>query len=480
MTGALFKHLADGCRPMVVLAVTSCLAVLLVPMVSESDASFPYDAMVPWDDNASFGEPVEYDYGIIDYFDGMVEYDGFHGYSSTGFYGNLDYTPVTGDDFYIYAEFLIDGTWERVFAIHVLGDGDSQVYSLSDSEFMGGFSVRDGPAVSTSVGESHSTRFVWFGSDISYTVERDDERQFYGSMRYVVPEGKDASVSYTCNTRLYLTQTMLDSFCNSSDFLEVSETSDVPFEPGELGFDLSEADTLPSREGCELAGFSKAINGPVDFAIDDMVVIPRGLNAWIFPVYEEDTVIVTFMEDWYYIYQSMVIPDGLWISLPEDYFEEGLTFTGWFYDTDCTEKLDLGERITGDMHLYAGMTGSAGLTGTPIAEITDVRIDGGVHGFTVGDVIANNAYSILWEFSDGTTSTSPMVVKSFVPGTYDVKLTVQNYSGESATATATVTVEESDIADDTDPDGDGRDGFLILIVLIAAVIVVLMIVKVIA
>ena len=268
----------------------------------------------------------------------------------------------------------------------------------------------------------------------------------------------DFWVEYTIGTTVSFD---MNGGSGSMSSLSTSDTS------SDFSLTDTERFTLPSDvpvwEGHRFLGWSTSESGDAVYQPGQSITINKGFDVTLYAVWEEDSATVTFVSNGS-TYQTVSVPIGQTVTMPDDPELYGYTFKGWYIDNTFVTEFDPATTITQNITLYAKWEGNLEFTTDPIADGTVTPVSGSP-GTVLFSASASKDYtSLVWDFGDGSTSTNTYVTHYYSePGTYTATLTVYNGYGEDTT---TFTIEVPG-----DDSGDGVPWTIVIAAVLAVVII---------
>ena len=190
----------------------------------------------------------------------------------------------------------------------------------------------------------------------------------------------------------------------------------------------------PVRDGFSFAGWSTTANGDVVYQPGQDIEVPYGSNLTLYAIWSEPNATVTFMSNGS-VYQTVSVPIGQTVTMPEDPELYGYTFKGWFTDNTFLTEFDSTTLISGNLTLYAKWEGNLQFTTDPIADGVVTAVAGSPGTVYFSATASKDYTSVLWDFGDGTEPSDNTYVTHYYsqPGTYTATLTVYNNYGSDTT-----------------------------------------------
>lgn len=240
-----------------------------------------------------------------------------------------------------------------------------------------------------------------------------------------------SGLSVVSNT--YTTYTEISFDCNGGSGT-VTTQSDTEVSDSVSGtVSLTIPTTEPVRDGYEFSGWSTEPSGDAEYAPGQSVQVEKGIQMVLYAVWEESSATVTFMSNGS-VYQTVSVPIGQTVPMPDDPVLYGYTFKGWFTDNTFVTEFDPATTITQNITLYAKWEGDLEFTTDPVADGTVTPVSGSPGTVLFSATGSKDYTSVLWDFGDGTTSENTYVTHYYSqPGTYTATLTVYNNYGSDTT-----------------------------------------------
>ena len=108
----------------------------------------------------------------------------------------------------------------------------------------------------------------------------------------------------------------------------------------------------PTNGDMIFKGYGLSGSGPAIYQPGQTIPVPVGDTLTLWAVWQEPSADVTFMSNGS-VYETVTVPIGQTVPMPDDPVLEGYDFEGWFTNSGCTTPFDESTKLSGDLTLYA-------------------------------------------------------------------------------------------------------------------------------